>query len=126
MISILYHKLNIFLFFIVVSPGIKIKVGITGPVGAAPSSPRSLVSSYLRQLVCVEGVATRISAIKPKVVKSVHYCPATNQHETREYIDATDPQLGLNALDSSGREISDKVVNITTSIYPTKNQQNQS
>jgi len=74
--------------------------------------------------VCVEGVATRISAIKPKVVKSVHYCPSTQNHESREYIDATDPQLGLNALDASGREIPDKVVNITTSVYPTKDKQN--
>lgn len=93
-------------------------------MGATPSSPRSLLSSSLRQLVCVEGVATRISAIKPKVVKSVHYCPSTQNHESREYIDATDPQLGLNALDASGREIPDKVVNITTSVYPTKDKQN--
>lgn len=108
----------------IVDAGLKIKVGISGPVGAAPSSPRSLISSYLRQLVCVEGVATRISAIKPKVVKSVHYCPRTRKHETREYVDATDPELGLNALDASGREIPDKLIQITTSVYPTKDKDN--
>jgi len=99
---------------------VKIKVALSGPVGAKPSSPRGLTSSSLRQLVCVEGVATKVSAIKPKVVKSVHYCPATKQHQAREYVDATDPQLGLNAVDSSGRELPDRIINITPTVYPTK------
>ena len=68
----------------------------------------------------MEGVATKISAIKPKVVKSVHYCPRTKKHLVREYVDATDSQLGLNVIDASGRELPDKMINITTSIYPTK------
>jgi DNA replication licensing factor MCM3 len=41
--------------------GTKIKVALAGPVGAAPASPRGLTSSSLRQLVCVEGVATKVS-----------------------------------------------------------------
>ena len=57
----------------------KIKVGISGPIGAKPASPRELTSASLRQLVCVEGVATKVSTIKPKVVKSSHYCPETGQ-----------------------------------------------
>jgi DNA replication licensing factor MCM3 len=61
-----------------------------------------------------------VSAIKPKVVKSVHYVPATKQHQSRDYIDATDPQLGLQAIDSSGRELTDRVISITSSVYPTK------
>lgn len=104
--------------------GLKIKVAVAGPIGATPSSPRNLVSSSLRQMVCVEGVSTKISAIKPKVVKSVHYCPKTGKHEVREYTDATDPHLGLPAVDSSGREIPDKIINITTSVYPTKDREN--
>ena len=58
--------------------------------------------------------------MKPKVVKSVHYTPGTKQHQSREYVDATDPELGLNPVDSSGREIQDRVISITSSIYPTK------
>merc|ERR1712238_41071 len=99
---------------------VRIKVGIEGPIGATPLSPRSLASSSLRQLICVEGVATKVSAVKPKVVRSVHYCPKTQQHESRDYIDATDPQLGLPALDSSGREIPDRIITVTSSVYPTK------
>ena len=100
--------------------GVKIKVALSGPVGAKPLSPRGLTSTSLRQLVCVEGVATKVSAIKPKVVKSVHYCQATKQHSQRDYVDATDPQLGLHAVDASGREIPDRIVGITPTVYPTK------
>ena len=95
-------------------------MALSGPVGAAPSSPRDLTSSALRQLVCVEGVATKVSSIKPKVVKSVHYCPATKNFATNEYVDATDPQLGLQAIDAEGRVLPDKIINITSSVYPTK------
>jgi DNA replication licensing factor MCM3 len=93
---------------------------LSGPVGAVPASPRQLTSACLRQLVCVEGVATKVSTIKPKVVRSVHYCPATKKHEKRDYVDATDPNLGLNAVDSTGTELPDRIINITTSVHPTK------
>jgi DNA replicative helicase MCM subunit Mcm2 (Cdc46/Mcm family) len=39
---------------------VRVKVALAGPIGAAASSPRSLTSSSLRQLVCVEGVATKV------------------------------------------------------------------
>ncbi len=96
------------------------KVAISGHLAAQPSTPRSLTSSSLRQLVCVEGVATRVSAIKPKVVTSVHYCPKTSQHQSKSYVDATDPQLGLPAIDNTGRELPDRIINITNSVYPTQ------
>eukprot|EP00934_Nitzschia_sp_Nitz4_P001891 Nitzschia sp. Nitz4//scaffold11_size288233//168526//171028//NITZ4_000784-RA/size288233-snap-gene-0.26-mRNA-1//1//CDS//3329534104//1891//frame0 len=100
--------------------GVKVKVALAGPVRAAPMSPRELTSSSLRQLVCVEGVATKVSAIKPKVVRSVHYCETTKQHSERDYVDATDPQLGLPPVDAEGREMQDRIVNITSTVYPTK------
>lgn len=96
------------------------KVALAGPVGAAPSCPRSLTSALLRQLVCVEGVATKVSTIKPKVVKSVHYCPNTQKHQSRKYVDATDENLGLQELDEEGREMPDKFINMTSTVYPTK------
>jgi len=100
--------------------GIKIKVAFSGPVGAKPMSPRSLTSSSLRQLVSVEGVATKVSSIKPKVVRSVHYCPETKQHLEREYRDSTDPELGLHALDAQGRELPDRMIGITPTAFPQK------
>jgi DNA replication licensing factor MCM3 len=96
-----------------------IKVSLVGLL-STPSTPRTLTSSFLRQLVSVQGVATKVSAIKPKIVKSVHFCPKTKSHTSRQYVDATDPQLGLPALDSYGNEIPDRMINITSSVYPTK------
>mmetsp|Transcript_35774 Transcript_35774/g.50687 ORF Transcript_35774/g.50687 Transcript_35774/m.50687 type:complete len:728 (-) Transcript_35774:229-2412(-) len=104
----------------------KVKVGLSGPVGAAPLTPRELNSAALRQLICVEGVATKVSSIKPKIVQSVHYCPETQEHLRRDYVDATDPHLGLHRLDTNGREAPDKVINITSSVYPTKDKDGNS
>lgn len=56
------------------------------------------------------------------MVQSVHYCPESQQHQSRNYVDATDPLLGLNELDSSGRELQDKIIDITPTVYPTKDQ----
>ena len=61
-----------------------------------------------------------MSTVKPKVVKSAHYCPETKRHQYREYIDATDPNLGLRKFDRTGTELPDQIINITTSVYPTK------
>jgi DNA replication licensing factor MCM3 len=68
----------------------------------------------------VEGVATKVSTIKPKVVRSSHYCPETQKFQDREYVDATDPALGLPAVDSNGDELPDRKVTITSTVYPTK------
>jgi DNA replication licensing factor MCM3 len=103
-----------------------VKVAISGPISASALSPRQLNSACLRQLVCVEGVASKVSVIKPKVVQSTHYCPATQQHQTRDYVDATDPRLGLKAVDKEGRELPDRVIHITTSVYPTKDKEGNS
>ena len=97
----------------------KFRVSLTGPVSAQPSSPRTLTSVALGQLVCVEGVATKVSSTKPKLVKSVHYCPVTGQHEEREYRDGTDEELNLPALDAYGNELPDRVMSVTSSVYPT-------
>ena len=105
---------------------VKMRVALGGPIGSKALGPRELGSSSLRRLVCVEGVAVKVSSVKPKVVQSVHYCPATRQHEARSYVDATDPELGLPQVDSSGRELPDKVVTLTNSSYPTQDKDGNS
>lgn len=102
---------------------VRVRVALGGPVGSRALGPRELGSSRLRRLVCVEGVAVKVSGVKPKVVTSVHYCPATRTHEARNYVDATDPQLGLPVVDAAGRELPDKVVQITSSSYPTQDKE---
>ena len=49
--------------------------------------------------------------------------PETQKYESRDYVDATDPQLGLPAVDASGRELPDRIINITNSVYPTKDKE---
>jgi DNA replication licensing factor MCM3 len=102
---------------------VRMRVALGGPIGGSVLGPRELGSSSLRRLVCVEGVAVKVSMVKPKVVKSVHYCPTTGSHESRTYVDATDPELGLPVVDESGRELPDRVVQLTSSSYPIKDKE---
>ena len=68
----------------------RVFVGVEGHFGARQVTPRSLLAEHLSSLVCLEGIATKCSVVRPKVVRSVHYCPATRAFDTREFRDATD------------------------------------
>ncbi|XP_010905758.1 DNA replication licensing factor MCM3 [Elaeis guineensis] len=69
--------------------GERVLVGFSGPFGFHKVTPRDLMSSFIGSMVCVEGIVTKCSLVRPKVVKSVHFCPATGQFATREYRDIT-------------------------------------
>jgi DNA replication licensing factor MCM3 len=56
-------------------------------------------------MVCVEGIITKCSLVRPKVVKSVHFCPTTGNFTSRDYRDITS-NLGLP----------------TGSVYPTRDE----
>jgi DNA replication licensing factor MCM3 len=43
----------------------------------------------LNNMVCVEGIVTRISGVKPKMAKSVHYCEKTKKYQEVQYSDWT-------------------------------------
>ncbi|XP_053605269.1 DNA replication licensing factor Mcm3 [Plodia interpunctella] len=64
-------------------------VAFCGSFGNKHVTPRSLTSRYLGNLICVEGIVTRVSLVRPKVVRSVHYCPATKKVMERKYTDLT-------------------------------------
>uniref|UniRef100_A0A1A9UNX1 DNA replication licensing factor MCM3 n=1 Tax=Glossina austeni TaxID=7395 RepID=A0A1A9UNX1_GLOAU len=80
-------------------------VGFEGCFGNRHLTPRSLTSTYLGNLVCVEGIVTKVSLIRPKVVRSVHYCPVTRKVIERKYTDLT----SFEAVPSSA-------------VYPTKDE----
>ncbi|XP_078413628.1 zygotic DNA replication licensing factor mcm3-like [Cetorhinus maximus] len=82
-------------------------VGLEGSFGSNHVSPRTLTSRYLSNVVCVEGIVIKCSLVRPKVVRSVHYCPATKKSIERKYTDMT----SLEAFPSSA-------------IYPTKDEEN--
>ncbi|KAL0077096.1 MCM2/3/5 family-domain-containing protein [Phycomyces blakesleeanus] len=66
-------------------------VGLKGSFGDNQVNPRSLRAMFLGKLVCIEGIVTRCSLVRPKVVKSVHYCEKTKTHLMKEYQDSTTP-----------------------------------
>ncbi|KAH7927392.1 MCM-domain-containing protein [Leucogyrophana mollusca] len=65
------------------------RVGFSGSFGDHHVSPRTLKSEHLGKMISLEGIITRCSLVRPKMLKSVHYCPETKLFHTREYRDAT-------------------------------------
>ncbi|MFT7809627.1 MCM3 minichromosome maintenance deficient 3-like [Arapaima gigas] len=82
-------------------------VGFEGSFGSRHVSPRTLTARFLGNLVCLEGIVTKCSLVRPKITRSVHYCPATKKTLERKYTDLT----SLDAFPSSA-------------IYPTKDEEN--
>lgn len=60
-----------------------------GNFGLNACNPRTLSSDHLNQMVSIEGIVTRCSLIRPKVVRSIHYSEAKNKFHFREYQDQT-------------------------------------
>lgn len=100
------------------------EVGFDGSFGELHVSPRGLLSNCLRSLVCVEGIVTKCSVVRPKVVKSVHYCEATGEISDKVYRDATSIEIGLPRIDRDGTEMEDVILSVTNSVYPTKDKEN--
>lgn len=71
------------------SPMSKWKLSFKGSFGSHSLSPRSLNSYYLNKLVSIEGIATRTSLVRPKLIRSIHYSEKTNLHHYRDYRDQT-------------------------------------
>ena len=66
-----------------------VKIGLEGELGPHTVSPRELSSNFMSKLVRVEGIVTKCSLVRPKVIKSVHYCEETGQFHSKEYRDVT-------------------------------------
>ncbi|XP_034966300.1 DNA replication licensing factor MCM3 [Zootoca vivipara] len=82
-------------------------IGLEGSFGSKHVTPRTLTSRFLSCIVCVEGIVTKCSLVRPKIVRSVHYCPATKKTIERRYTDMT----SLEPFPS-------------TAVYPTKDEEN--
>ncbi|CAG8643009.1 6166_t:CDS:10, partial [Ambispora gerdemannii] len=61
----------------------------TGSFGDHHQNPRTLTAAYLGKLVCIDGIVTKCSLVRPKLAKSVHYCEKTGMFHSKEYRDAT-------------------------------------
>lgn len=60
-----------------------------GSFGQYACNPRTLSSAHLNHMVSLEGIVTRCSLVRPKVVKSVHYNEKKKSFHFREYKDQT-------------------------------------
>lgn len=69
-----------------------IHVGFDGPVGQL-RSPRELYARHLNSMVALEGIITRQSTNRPRVLETVHYCPATNRFSRKEFRDQLTPMI---------------------------------
>uniref|UniRef100_A0A914PE96 DNA replication licensing factor MCM3 n=1 Tax=Panagrolaimus davidi TaxID=227884 RepID=A0A914PE96_9BILA len=67
----------------------ELHIGFEGAFGNGHVNPRSLKTKFLGHLVCCEGIVTRCSSVRPKITKSVHYCPATKKTLEKKYTDST-------------------------------------
>lgn len=80
-------------------------ISFEGSFGNKHVTPRTITSKLLGGMVCMEGIVTKASQVLTKVVRSVHYCPATGRVLERLYTDLT----SYDAFPSS-------------SVYPTKDE----
>lgn len=64
-------------------------VAFKGSFGDHLVNPRTLRATHLGKLICIEGIVTRTSLVRPKIVRSVHYAENTGVFHAREYRDQT-------------------------------------
>ena len=69
--------------------GQRLRISLVGEFGAHTVSPRNLMAPFMSKIVNVQGIVTKASLVRPKMVKSVHFCKATDTTTTREYRDVT-------------------------------------
>ncbi|WVO16414.1 hypothetical protein L204_104089 [Cryptococcus depauperatus] len=64
-------------------------VGLIGSFGQQHCNPRTLRSHQIGKMVSLEGIVTRCSLVRPKMLRSVHWCPQTQKFHGRNYNDST-------------------------------------
>ena len=79
----------------------------SGSFGQYACNPRTLSSTHLNHMVSLEGIVTRCSLVRPKVIKSVHYNEKKKMFHFREYKDQTMTANGAN----------------TSSVYPQEDEE---
>jgi len=67
-------------------------LGFDGAFGSRRCDPKNLQSDNITNLMCVEGIVTRISLVRPKMVQTVHYAEKAEEGskwKIQTYRDAT-------------------------------------
>ncbi|KAG5495246.1 hypothetical protein JKF63_02301 [Porcisia hertigi] len=74
-----------------------VHAGFEGPVGRV-LSPRELYARHLNTMVALEGIVTRQSTNRPRVLETVHYCVETNKFAKKEFRDQLTPMIDSSHL----------------------------
>ncbi|KAJ3099897.1 MCM DNA helicase complex subunit [Phlyctochytrium planicorne] len=80
-------------------------VGFEGSFGENFLSPRKLSARYLNRMVCLEGIVTKCSLVRPKLMKSVHYCEKTEVFHSREYRDGMSLSHSIPSISAYPKEV---------------------
>ncbi len=88
-------------------------VNFDGNFGRNHVTPRGLKADLINQFVCVDGIVTKMSIVRPRIQTSVHYCEATKRGIIKTYNDTNN----LSQLAETGGALSEQ-----TNAFPTKDQ----
>lgn len=79
-----------------------------GAFGEYSCNPRTLTSTHLNRLISLEGIVTRCSLVRPKIIRSVHYNEAKDEFLFRTYRDQTMTATGATNLNVYPQEDDEK------------------
>lgn len=64
-------------------------LGFAGSFGGNSVTPRTISSEFINRMICMEGIVTSTSLVRPKLRRSVHYCEHEDSFYEKEYRDGT-------------------------------------
>lgn len=94
-----------------------------GAFGDFSCNPRTLGSSHLNRMVSLEGIVTKCSLVRPKVIQSVHYSEKKDRFLSRKYRDQTMTASGATSLNVYPQEDEDK--NPVSTTYAGRSKKNK-
>ncbi|PWY82946.1 MCM-domain-containing protein [Aspergillus heteromorphus CBS 117.55] len=82
--------------------------GFVGAFGEFSCNPRTLGSNHLNRMISLEGIVTKCSLVRPKIIQSVHWSERNRKFLTRKYIDATMTASGATSMSIYPQEDEEK------------------
>lgn len=79
-----------------------------GAFGEFSCNPRTLGSSHLNRMISLEGIVTKCSLVRPKVIQSVHYNERKDRFVARRYRDQTMTTTGITNMNVYPQEDDEK------------------
>lgn len=79
-----------------------------GAFGEFACNPRTLGSNHLNRMISLEGIVTKCSLVRPKVIQSVHYSERKDRFLARKYRDQTMTASGATNLNVYPQEDDEK------------------